>query len=105
MSAVLKAVSDPTRRKVLTLLRGRDMSAGELASHFSLAKATMSKHFAVLKESGLVDVQRNGTTLIYKLNTSVLEGSIVGLMELFQFSRGSAAHENASGKESSSDIV
>jgi DNA-binding transcriptional ArsR family regulator len=81
MSLVFKALSDPTRRRILELLREREMSAGELADHFDLAKPTLSGHFAVLREAGLVDVQRQGTSLIYRLNVSVLEEALMALMQ------------------------
>ena len=81
MSLVFKALSDPTRRRILELLREREMSAGDLAGHFDLAKPTLSGHFAVLREAGLVDVQRQGTSLIYRLNVSVLEEALMALMQ------------------------
>ncbi len=87
MSQVLKALGDPTRRRILQLLREREMSAGELAEHFTLSKPTLSGHFAVLREAGLVEVQREGTTLIHRLNTSVLEDALTALMEGFGFNR------------------
>ena len=52
MNKVFKALSDPTRRRVLQLLRERPMSAGELSDHFAVSKPTMSAHFAVLQEAG-----------------------------------------------------
>ena len=79
MSQVLKALGDPTRRRILQLLREREMSAGELAGHFPLSKPTLSGHFAVLKAADLVEVQREGTSLIYRLNTSVLEDALTAL--------------------------
>ena len=54
MSEIYRALADPTRRKILQLLREREMSAGEIASHFDLAKPTLSGHFAVLRECGRV---------------------------------------------------
>jgi DNA-binding transcriptional ArsR family regulator len=81
MSLVFKALADPTRRRILELLRDREMSAGELAGHFALAKPTLSGHFAVLREAGLVDVQRQGTSLFYRLNVSVLEEALMALMQ------------------------
>lgn len=93
MSQVLKVLSDPTRRRVLQLLREREMSAGELAEHFALSKPTLSGHFAVLREAGLVDVQREGTSLIYRLNTSVLEDALTALMDGFGFNRTATADE------------
>jgi len=80
MSLVFKAIADPTRRKILELLRGRDMSAGEIAEHFPLAKPTLSRHFAVLREADLIQGDKSGTTITYRLNVTVLEEALVGLM-------------------------
>ena len=84
MTAILRAMSDPTRRAILGLLRQRDMTAGDLSDHFPLAKPTLSKHFAVLKEAGLIQGTRAGTTITYTLNVSVLEDAICGLMHTFK---------------------
>ncbi len=86
MNRIYQALSDPTRRKILQLLRERDMTAGELASHFPQAKATLSRHFAVLKEADLIQGEKNGTTITYRLNVSVLEEALLGLMETFHIS-------------------
>ena len=83
MNAVFKALSDPTRRHVLELLRDRPMTAGELADHFPVSKPTMSTHFAVLREANLVDVQKVGKTLIYRLKLSVLEDALLGFVGAF----------------------
>jgi len=90
MSEVYKALADPTRRRVLELLREREMSAGEIAEHFQLAKPTLSGHFAVLREAGLVTPEKTGTTIIYRLNVSVLEEALMALMDAFKF-RGKPA--------------
>ncbi len=55
------------------------MSAGDLAGHFPVSKATMSAHFAVLREASLVDTEKQGTTVIYHLQVSVLEDALLGL--------------------------
>jgi len=81
MSEVYKALADPTRRRILQLLREREMSAGEIAEHFKLAKPTLSGHFAVLREAGLVSSEKTGTTIIYRLNVSVLEEALMALMD------------------------
>ena len=83
MSGVFKALADPTRRKVLELLRERPMSAGELSDHFPFSKPTMSAHFAVLKEANLVDTQKMGKTVIYRLNLSVLEDALLDFAGAF----------------------
>jgi DNA-binding transcriptional ArsR family regulator len=84
MNKIYRALSDPTRRRVLALLRERDMTAGELAGHFELAAATMSGHFAVLKDAGLIQADRAGTTITYRLNVSVLEEAMMALMDAFK---------------------
>jgi ArsR family transcriptional regulator, arsenate/arsenite/antimonite-responsive transcriptional repressor len=85
MSEVYRALADPTRRRILELLREREMSAGEIAEHFSLAKPTLSGHFAVLREARLVSPEKTGTTIIYRLNVSVLEEALMALMDAFKF--------------------
>ncbi|HWD26256.1 MAG TPA: autorepressor SdpR family transcription factor [Rhizomicrobium sp.] len=82
MSDVFDALAHPVRRKVLKLLRKRAMSAGELAEKFDLAKPTLSGHFAVLKAADLVRTERRGTTILYRLNMSVLEEAAASLMDL-----------------------
>ncbi len=84
MNDVYKALAHPVRRKILELLRERAHSAGELADAFDLAKPTLSGHFAVLREAGLVDSDRDGTTIIYRINLSVAEEALSGLMELLR---------------------
>ena len=83
MSRVFKALSDPTRRRILQLLRQRPMSAGELADHFQVSKPAMSAHFAVLREAGLIDSEKQGKSVIYQLQMSVLEDALLGFTEAF----------------------
>jgi|SRR6478609_1649612 len=77
MASVFKAISDPTRRQVLQLLRQGPMSAGELSDHFDVSKPTMSAHFAVLREAGLVGSEKNGKIVTYWLNATVLEDALL----------------------------
>jgi len=77
MNLVFKALSDPTRRRVLQLLRRRPMSAGELSAHFDVSKPTMSAHFAVLQTAGLIEAEKNGRTILYRLKMSVLEDALL----------------------------
>jgi DNA-binding transcriptional ArsR family regulator len=79
MSSVFKALSDPTRRQVLAYLRERPMSAGELSDKFDVSKPTMSAHFNVLREAGLIDPSKHGKSIIYSLRMSVLEEALMGL--------------------------
>ena len=81
MNRVFKALADPTRRRVLQLLRQGPMSAGELSEHFTVAKPTMSAHFAVLQEADLVEAEKNGRTILYRLKMSVLEDALLGFAQ------------------------
>ena len=83
MSQVFKALSDPTRRRVLQLLRKGPMNAGELSNHFDVSKPTMSAHFAVLKETDLVHAEKTGKSVIYHLKLSVLEEALLGFVQSF----------------------
>ena len=82
INAVFEALSHPVRRKVLALLKQGPMSAGDLAEHFALSKPTLSVHFNKLREAELVEVERRGTSLIYHLNTSILEEALAGILSL-----------------------
>ena len=80
---IFTALADPTRRAILKLLRRRDMTAGEIAERFPLARSTLSGHFTVLKEAGLIVAERQGTTIVYSANVSAIEealGAVVGLL-------------------------
>lgn len=82
INGVFEALSHPVRRKVLALLKSGPMSAGELAEHFEISRPTLSVHFNKLKEADLVAVERRGTSLIYHLNTSVLEDALAGIFDI-----------------------
>jgi DNA-binding transcriptional ArsR family regulator len=83
MTGVFKALADPTRRHVLQLLRNGPMTAGELADHFDVSKPTMSAHFAVLREANLIAAEKDGKSVIYHLNLSVLEEALMGFAHTF----------------------
>jgi DNA-binding transcriptional ArsR family regulator len=83
VNKVFKALADPTRRRVLQLLRERPMSAGELADHFVVSKPTMSAHFTVLQEAGLIEAEKTGRTIVYRLMMSVLEEALLGFAQTF----------------------
>lgn len=82
MDRIFKALADPTRRRILQLLKDRDMTAGDLADHFALAKPTLSGHFAVLREADLVATEKSGTTITYRLNASVLDEALLAFADL-----------------------
>lgn len=87
MNAAFQALSDPTRREILRLLRKRDMTAGDIADQFALSKSTLSGHFNVLKNAGLIVAERSGVTITYSLNLSAVEQTVAAVLELFDGSR------------------
>ena len=81
---VFKAISDPTRRHVLKLLRGGSKTAGELAENFDITKGSLSHHFNVLKAADLGRCERRGQQIVYSLNTTVFDDVAALLLDLFR---------------------
>ena len=77
-----KALSDPARRDILTLLKGGRLSAGEIGKHFDMTGATISYHLNILKKADLVHESREKNFIYYELNTSVVEEIMLWLREL-----------------------
>ena len=78
----LKALADPTRREILNLLKQGRLSAGEIAEHFDITAAAISRHLSVLKEADLIWDSRDGKYIFYELNTSVLEEIMLWITQL-----------------------
>lgn len=81
--SVFKALSDPTRRKILQLLKKQSMSAGDIARYFDISKASLSHHFSLLKQAELVRTERRGQQIIYSLNMTVFEDVAALMFQLF----------------------
>jgi DNA-binding transcriptional ArsR family regulator len=77
-----KALSDPSRREILNLLRAGPMSAGELLEHFQMTGASLSHHLSILKQAGLIDDEKKGKYIFYTLNTTVLDDIMNWIMSL-----------------------
>ena len=82
MQQTMKALSDPVRREILSLLKGGRMAAGEITEHFDITAAAISRHLSVLKEADLIRDTREGKFIIYELNASVLEEILIWIAEL-----------------------
>jgi DNA-binding transcriptional ArsR family regulator len=89
MNEVFQALSDPTRREILRLLKNGDMTAGDIAERFHLAKSTLSGHFGVLKHAGLIVAEKNGTRVVYSLNVSAVEQVLASILSLLDVGRES----------------
>jgi DNA-binding transcriptional ArsR family regulator len=96
MNDTFKALADPTRRQILRLLRERDMTAGEIAEHFSIAKPSISHHLNLLKQAKLVLDERKGQNILYSLNTTVFQDVIRWFLEFTGSNRvqGEDIHES-----------
>jgi ArsR family transcriptional regulator len=81
VNSAFKALADPTRREILRLLRNGPRTSGEIADGFPTAWATISRHLAVLRDSGLIVSERNGQQIIYELNTTVFDELIEHLLD------------------------
>jgi ArsR family transcriptional regulator, repressor of sdpIR and other operons len=83
-----KALADPSRREILSLLRRGEMTAGDLAQRFDMTKPTMSHHFAVLKDADLLTSRRDGQQIWYALNTTVVQDLMAWAMDLINGNDG-----------------
>ncbi|MBM6715179.1 winged helix-turn-helix transcriptional regulator [Gemmiger formicilis] len=92
MGDAFKALADPTRRKILELLSQGEMTAGEIAAHFDMAKPSVSHHLNILKAAGLVTDERHGQNIVYCLNLTVFQ-EVVKWFYDFGFMKGESEHE------------
>lgn len=90
LNNAFKALSDPTRRRILELLQERDMSAGEIADCFDMAKPSVSHHLNVLKNAGFILDERKGQNIIYSLNTTIFQEI---MKWFFDFGKGGNQNE------------
>ena len=77
IQSTMRALSDPTRREILNLLKKDSMSAGDISGHFEMSVPAVSKHLSILKEAGLIRDRREGKYIYYELNASVLEEVLI----------------------------
>lgn len=84
INLVFKAISDPNRRKILKLLRKKDMTAGEIADHFSISKPSISHHLNMLKQADLVQDERKGQFIFYSLNSTVFQELMSWVYDLME---------------------
>src|ERR1700737_5156101 len=90
---VFRALSDPTRREILELLRSGPRSSGEIAEKFSTSWATISRHLSVLKDAELILAERNGQHVVYELNTTVFQDVVEHLIKWLRPRRSNAQRD------------
>src|SRR6266404_4296113 len=99
METTLKAIAEPRRRRILTLVRDGELSAGEIAAQFDVSRPAISQHLNVLKEAGLVSERRNGTRRLYRARPEGL-GELKAFLEEFWDERLESLKREAERKES-----
>lgn len=82
MNTLFKALNDETRREILNLLKERDLTAGEIADHFSISKPSISHHLELLKRADLVTSEKQGQYVLYSINTTILDDVLTWIYEL-----------------------
>lgn len=83
-NGAFRALADPTRRRILELLAKKDLTAGEIAEEFPIAFASVSRHLALLKDAGLVEAEREGQFIRYRLNTTVYQEVVRYLLKVLK---------------------
>lgn len=84
MDSVFKALADPTRRKVIWLLKKKDMYVNEILTHLDISQASLSHHLDILKRANLVIAEKQGQYMLYSLNISVFEDVVWIFYDLFK---------------------
>jgi len=102
LNEAFKALADPKRREILRLLRGGEMTAGELSERFDLTKPSMSHHFTVLKQADLIGSRREGQQIYYFLNTTVVQDVLALIWDLFSTENPDLAPPDGEAKGGSS---
>jgi DNA-binding transcriptional ArsR family regulator len=98
MEAALRAIAEPRRRRILELVGTRELTAGEIASHFEVTRPAISQHLGVLKEAGLVDERRNGTQRLYRARPQGL-AELKAFLDRFWDERLEALQQEAEREE------
>ena len=92
--AFFQAMANETRREIIRLLKQKDMTAGEIASHFSISKPSISRHLDTLKNAGLIVPERKGNQILYAINMTVLQEMAVEFLSLVQ-KKEESCHEKS----------
>lgn len=88
---VFRAIADPNRRRILTILKDGSRTAGEIAGRFPISMASLSHHYGVLKAAELIRSERRGQNIVYSLNTTVFEDVAALIADLFRLESNGGA--------------
>jgi ArsR family transcriptional regulator len=82
MNILIKALDDPTRRRIIELLKKRDMTAGEIAEYFNMTKPSISHHLDILKQANVIVGVKEGQFITYSLETTVFDELVTWILEM-----------------------
>lgn len=82
MDSLFKAMNDPTRREILSLLKRKSLTAGEIADEFDISKPSISHHLEILKNADLVTSEKKGQFILYSINTTILDDLLTYILKL-----------------------
>lgn len=88
LNNTFKALADRNRRRIISMLKERDMTAGEIAERFSISKPSISHHLNILKQAKLVLAERKGQHVYYSLNTTVVQDLLNWVLDLKDYRKG-----------------
>lgn len=91
LTRTLQALTDPKRREILQMLGAGDKTAGEISARFDISAPSVSHHLSVLKNADLIRAERNGQTLVYSLNTTVVQEFVQEIMRVLKVGEGDHA--------------
>jgi ArsR family transcriptional regulator len=82
MNSIIKALDDPTRRRIIELLKKKDMTAGEIAEYFNMTKPSISHHLDILKQAAIIVGVKEGQFITYSLNTTVFDELVQWILDV-----------------------
>lgn len=104
LNIMFKALADPTRRKIIMLLRDGDMNAGDIADHFNISKPSISRHLNLLKQATLVLDERRGQNIVYSLNTTVFQEVVKWIFDATSLNEENETEKNVTEKKKCKNV-
>ncbi|MBS0296490.1 MAG: winged helix-turn-helix transcriptional regulator [Proteobacteria bacterium] len=98
MNEIFKALSHPARRKIVAMLRSGPMASGDIAEAFDMAWPTVTGHLNALKDAGLVETEKSGVSVLYRLNISAAQEAVAFLMDMMATGEADTPPEPAAAK-------
>jgi DNA-binding transcriptional ArsR family regulator len=92
LNILFKALRDPSRRRILEMLKERDLTVGQISQAFPMTTPSITYHHDLLKRAQLVSARKNGQFVTYSLETTVLEDSLGWILDLIKRNKQNGKH-------------